>query len=204
VTCLAQCYERRLHPDASSCHLVGVGWVGWGVCFVLDIVVDASKLIKIRSVQGVCECLLGKTPSVVYGAGVGPVARSTSKDATCGIEELLGRFDDIEQGGGFWRLGEAVATLWSSGRCKQPLRDEFGENFLQKPKRDIHRGRYLASLAGFTAPVARQVNRGTNCIVAVLSKRYRHGCPPVMNTTHRRCALCEKIDKALVGGSLRV
>jgi hypothetical protein len=26
--------------------------------------------------------------------------------------------------------------------------------------------------------VVRQVDRGTNCIVAVLSERYRHGCLP--------------------------
>jgi hypothetical protein len=171
-----QCDERRLRSGASSGPLAGVSRVGWGVCIVLDVVVDASKLVKVDNVQRVCEGLLGKTPSVVYGAEVGPVARSTAENAPFGREEMLDRFDDIKQSDGFWRLGKAVATLRSSGRYKQPLRDEFGKNSLQKTKRDIHRGRYLASFARFTAPVARQVNRGTNCIVAVLSKRYRHGC----------------------------
>ena len=45
-----------------------MSWAGRGVHIVLDVVVDVSKLVKLGSVEGVCEGLLGKTPSVVDGA----------------------------------------------------------------------------------------------------------------------------------------
>jgi hypothetical protein len=44
VTCSTQCYERRLRSDASSGLLVGVSWVDWSVCFVLDVVVEQELL----------------------------------------------------------------------------------------------------------------------------------------------------------------
>ncbi|MGB5432233.1 MAG: hypothetical protein WBO21_04415, partial [Acidimicrobiia bacterium] len=69
-----------------------------GDAIIFDVLVNTSQLGKAREIEGVGKGLLGDQPGVVDGARVGPVTRPAPEDALVGGTQMLGWFDDIEQG----------------------------------------------------------------------------------------------------------